>query len=89
MRYNIQQTSLEAYLGLKENGKLNKYQQKVFDFVDRRLGVTDKEISVGVNLPINCVTARRHELVNMGLVVSSGKRPCAITKINVMEWITI
>ena len=50
---------------------------------------TDKEISIGTNLNINCVTGRRNELFEYGIVEENGKRECSITKRTVYQWIIV
>ncbi len=62
----IQQTSLEAYNKIKP--ELGKKQQELLNLFKEKVILYDKEASKLLNLPINCVTARRNELEKMGLI---------------------
>ena len=63
---SVRDTSLSAWCEVREN--LSPRQEKVFHAI-RLCGIaTDRMISEVANLPINCVTPRRGELVHQGRV---------------------
>lgn len=66
----MQETSLEAYESIK--AFLGKRQKQVFEFMHGKGAMTDREISDGMNIPINCITNRRGELVELKLVKFAG-----------------
>ncbi len=68
----MQETSTEAYLDLKTSGGLGEKQQMVFEAFKHFGDSTDLEISKLIKLPINCVTPRRGELVELGLIIQKG-----------------
>ena len=65
-------TSLKCYHEIKREGLLGRMQEMVYDCVHNNPDVTDKDIAEMLSLSINCVTPRRGELVDMGLVYCSG-----------------
>ena len=82
----VRDTSLQAFLDFEYSGKLAESQRLVLNFIKKNPYVTDKEISVGLNIPINQVTARRNELAKKRLIYDFGKRPCQITKKLAYMW---
>lgn len=48
-------------------------RQRVYDVIKEYQPVSDQDISRILDIPINRVTGRRHELVEQGLVVDGGK----------------
>lgn len=71
----LQQTSIEAYEGLVESGKINKRQEQVLNVLSEHpFPITNQEISVLSGLPINCVTPRVKELREKGYVVEAYKK---------------
>ena len=70
----VQQTSLMAFCGLKRDGLLAFRQKLVLDFIKENPDSSDKEISIGLNLPINCITPRRNELAKAGLIIRNGTK---------------
>lgn len=73
----VTDTSRQAYREVVEDEiQLNEWQYVVYETVKKHKELTDIEISDITKIPINIVTARRNELVEKGLLSSSG------TKIN-------
>lgn len=71
----MRQTSLLSYIQLKIEKRLGEKQQKVFAYISGYpSGCSDRQISEDLNMPINCVTGRRNELLRMGLIREKGKR---------------
>ena len=79
----VQSTSLEAFESVKDT--LNKKQTEVFEFMRGKNPMTDKEISDGMNRPINCITNRRGELVKRKLVRYAGCK-IGVTGRRAMVW---
>lgn len=76
------QTKLFSFMVLKSVEDLVGKQLKVFDcFRDAGRPLTDKEVSLILGWPINCVTPRRGELQNDGFldyfdtIIQPNKRP--------------
>lgn len=66
----LQDTSTAAYDSIRD--KLNEKQRKV-RYVLMKFGpLTDQQIAEHLEWPINCVTGRRGELVEMGVVLDAG-----------------
>lgn len=80
----IQQTSLTAYLD--NLSKLGANQQRVLKIISTRVGICDQEIAKELNWPINCVTGRRRELVEMGHIEEAYKGKYSATNRTVIFW---
>ena len=82
----IQQTSLIAYREIQPF--LNKRCNQVLAIFEANpdLTHTDKELSVLLHWPINCVTPRRGELVRDGLLEKAGTRRCPLTRKKCVTW---
>lgn len=89
MRTNMAQTSLESYIRLHEEGNMGKRQQQVYTQISGTPGISDREISETLGLPINSVCGRRNELVDKGFVVQKGLKYDETTKRMVMTWRSI
>lgn len=59
---------------------------RVYDIIAQRGPITDREIANCLDWPINCVTGRRHELVELGFVASAGKIKDKLTGMTVHAW---
>ncbi|MDX1902126.1 MAG: hypothetical protein SFW66_09040 [Gammaproteobacteria bacterium] len=69
----IKDTSMQAWRNLNDSRAISVRQAQVLAAIrNAKFPVTDAEISKLVELPINCVTGRRGELVALGLVVDCG-----------------
>ena len=63
----IQQTSLEAYIWVKQH--ISRRQEQILKaFKGELWGMTNKRISKKTGLPINCVTPRVQELRKKGIL---------------------
>lgn len=72
-RRGVQVTSILSYRALKD--VIGDRQITVLDVLERsEEPLSDKQIAAALKWPINCVTPRRGELVEMGLVESAGHR---------------
>ena len=69
----IRDTSLEAYEYIKEKGILGKRQEQVLKAISQKPFSTNKQISEEFKIPINVVTPRMNELVDLGIVEDLGK----------------
>lgn len=82
----IAQTTLESFTRLQEEGNLGARQKQIYAFVSFHPNCSDREISQGVGLPINCVVGRRSELARMGYVMQESVKHDEKTNRNVMTW---
>jgi len=67
MKTKMQQTSLNAYKEIIASGITGDRQREVYNTL-RTKHLSNLEISHNLSLPINCITGRVNELVEMGLV---------------------
>ena len=82
----VRDTSIATYRNIIDEGIVGEKQIVVLEFLERNPNSTDKETSVRTGLNINCVTGRRNELVDYGIVEYNGKRKCTITHRTVYQW---
>lgn len=70
----MKDTSLEAYNHLVKNNKLSPARKCVLE-VFENIGepLTDKDVAMALDWPINRVTGRRGELVKAGILAEAGK----------------
>jgi prophage DNA circulation protein len=82
------QTRLESYRRIQR--KLGEKQRRVYRLLkeasDVDFTMTDREIAKAMHWSINCVTPRRGELVELGLVVNVGTKFDVETKRRVVAW---
>lgn len=64
----MQQTSLFAYYKLKEENELGRRERQVYDLFKQCGNMTNQEISIRLDLPINHITGRTNSLVKYGLL---------------------
>jgi len=80
----VQNTSLLAFEEIREN--LGERQEQVY-FTIKKLGhATNSMIAKELNLPINSITPRTHELRNKKLVGFAFTSKCPITNRLAMFW---
>ena len=84
----INQASIESYREFSGE-QLGDRQRKVYECIRENGPVTNRELSLITNLPINSVTPRVHELVQMGMVYSLGRIYDEKTDRRVNEWAVI
>ena len=84
MKTQVAETSRIAYEQIKP--ELSKRQKEVYDFIEKNPFNTNTEISIALQLPINCITGRTRELVKQKLVYSPFKRMCKHTGKLCMTW---
>jgi predicted transcriptional regulator len=80
------QTSIMSFMQLKDEKVLGERQRTVYKFIGFNPDCSDREISQGTGLTINCTTARRNELVKYGLVMNSAVKYDAETNRYVSAW---
>lgn len=81
----IQATSLTAYHHeVKPN--LGDRQRLVLDEIKLHYNITNSELANHLNIPINTVTPRVHELRRKGLVIEDCKRTCRVTGRTAIAW---
>ena len=77
----VSDTSINIYSELKEY--LGDCQLEVLRYIRKYPHCSRKEISIGLNIPINNVCGRVKELIRFDLVKEGNKKVCTITKNNV------
>jgi len=81
----IQQTSILSYTELKP--KLGEKQETVYkEIANHPKGVSNRELSLKLNLPINSITGRTNELVKKLLVTIKKVDYDPITHRKVIKW---
>lgn len=84
----IKETSIKTYQEILDEGIVSKNQELVFKFIRNHGGLTDMEIAKELGFPDpNVVRPRRKELLDIGLIISNGKRKCEITNRESLTWI--
>jgi len=83
----MQQTSLDVYFALLNEGKLGAMQQQVYDAFTKFGNYTDLELThlMGWQDP-NWVRPRRNELVKLGLIEEKERRKCMISGRKAIVW---
>lgn len=79
----VASTSIETYLAIRDDGTLGKRQAEVLAAVQPGLGYSLQEICRATGLAVNVVSARCHELRELGLLELAEVRPCSVTSRNV------
>ena len=82
----IAQTTLESFTSLHLEGELGTRRRQVFVFISIHPNCSDREISEGLKLPINCVCGRRSELVKNKYIKQRSIKYDEKTNRNVMTW---
>ena len=80
----VTDTSAEAFHFILNS--IGRRQTAVYKAIEKGVSMTNSEIAVYLQLPINQVTPRTNELVKKGLVRNNGKRECNITHQKCMTW---
>ena len=82
----IQDTTLESYAKLKDEGKVCPRQKEIMWMFNRHGNLTDRALARFTGLPINSITPRRNELVKLNLVERKEKIYDPETKRTVISW---
>lgn len=85
--HSPRQTSILSYVKLVDENELGRLQSVVYSFITRNPKCSDREISLGTGLKINCVCGRRNELVRMNYVLEDGVKFDQETKRMVTTWV--
>lgn len=80
----VQKTSRNAYDEVKPS--LGERQAMVLGVLTRHANMTNTEIARELNVPINTITPRTHELRALGKVIEDCKRMCSVTGRTVIAW---
>ncbi len=82
----VNQASIDSFYAFPPED-LDGRRRQIYLAIREGGPLTNRELGIELNLPINSVTGRVRELVQMGLVVSFGRRfdPCTNRSVN--EWI--
>jgi len=73
MKRRMAETSLEAYEYLKANNKLGPAQKEVLEALKELGKATSKGIAKKLRRPLNTISGRITELIDMGLIEVIGK----------------
>jgi hypothetical protein len=76
----VAQTSIETYHALRDDGTLGKRQAEVLAAVQPGLDYSLQELCRATGLAVNVVSARCHELREMGRLELADVRPCTLTQ---------
>ena len=83
----VRQTSIDSYMEVRSDVELGEKQLTVLAYIRDHPGCSDREISDGINMRISSETARRNELLSMGLVEDVGTKKDEATNRMVMLWL--
>jgi len=85
----VRETSIDAYQLHRGTGKLSMQQQAILICLRHsRQPPTNREIAETISMEPSTVSARRNELIDMGLVKEAGKRKDRYTGIKAYTWTT-
>jgi hypothetical protein len=87
-RRGVQRTSVEAYFALTDK-QIGDRQRIVLKAITELGPISDKQIAMILGWPINTVTPRRGELVEMGRVTCVGEQVDDKTNRREMIWETV
>lgn len=83
----VRDTSIKTYYQILDEGILGERQVEVYELLYQKPNLTDREITAELHqVDPNYTRPRRKELLDMGLIESSGKRQCSITHREVYQW---
>ena len=85
MKTAVQDTSQDTY-HREVKPSLGERQQRVYDALQGTEGLTNSELAVKLNWPINTITPRVYELREAGLVADGGTRKCQVTGRTAHVW---
>ena len=68
----IQQTSLEAFNGMKDSGELDGDELRVLRLIVQHGPITSREMEPLMGKPVHCLSGRSTKLQDSGLVRSAG-----------------
>lgn len=72
-------TSAQAYRQHIASGDAKTQRDRLFAYIDRHPGHTRLELSQALNIPINAVAGRVHELMALRVIEEGTPRPCRKT----------
>jgi len=84
---SVQPTSLEAFLKIQEDGTAETQRDQVLEVLRQASEpLTNREIATALGLEPSTVSARRNELIKMGLVRQVGRRKCRVSGFTALTW---
>jgi len=87
LKRNVRDTSIEAYLDLRDSGRAETQKDKILMlFRFSREPMTNREMAFALGMEPSTVSARRNELIEEGKMKMAGKRKCKITGITAYTW---
>lgn len=82
----IRDTSRMSRLSAEQTGLSGRLRLAVLEYLSRNPDSCDRDISAGIDMAINVVTARRNELLKLGLIEESCRKLSRYTKRQVIAW---
>ena len=79
MKTAVASTSIECYHQLRDEGGLSEKRAIVMSVIRPGLDYTIQELVSLSGLPVNTVSGRRRELLDMGLLEHSSNRKCTVS----------
>lgn len=76
-------SSAEAYENVVVTGKAGTQRGEIYQFIAEQVDITCGELPVELDLPINVITPRVFELIELGLVEDHARRECKVSGRNV------
>jgi len=83
----VQSTSLDAYLRIQQTGIADTQRDRIMMLLRYAPEpMTNREIASALGLEPSTVSARRNELMRMGLIRLAGRRRCSISGYTAYTW---
>lgn len=79
MKTSVQETSIECYHAIRDEGRLSKQQSAVMEVIRKGRDYSLQEISRLTGLAINAVSGRVNELKESGVLEQAETRKCSVT----------
>jgi len=76
---SVRDTSIDAYIGINEDGSARTQRGRVFIAVSSNDGLTRLKLSRLTGMPINAICGRVRELIDCERVFEGDKRSCSIS----------
>ena len=85
-----EQVKLDHYIEVQNDDSTEIRRKQIYNYLLKVGDATDSEIMDALNFKDrNCISPRRFELVEMGLVINNGKRLCDVSNKTVTCWMVI
>lgn len=75
----VTMTSIEAYEEHKNSGKVGVQAMSIFNAMDTGKDYSRRELARLTGIELSSVCGRVNEMLHLGLLTESEKRPCSVT----------